>query len=499
MDLIGNLAYGFEVVSTPTNLLLCFAGALLGTLVGVLPGIGPLATVSLLLPITFGLEPLGGLIMLAGIYYGAQYGGSTTSILVNLPGESSSVVTCLDGHQMALQGKAGVALSTAALSSFFAGTVATLIIAVFSPVLAAVALDFRPPDYFALMLFGLVASVALAQGAPVKAVAMVFLGLLLGIIGIDVNSGVPRYTFGFIQLEDGMDFAVLAMGLFGISEIVAQLGRTSERHEVLRIGGLRPNRQELRAIVLPSLRGTAIGSVLGVLPGGGALLSAFAAYVVEKKLAKDPSRFGRGAIEGVAAPEAANNAGAQTSFIPLLTLGIPGNALIALLIGAMMIHGVVPGPDIIQKHPDIFWGLIVSMWIGNLMLVIINLPLVGLWVSMLRIPYRYLYPAIILICTIGAFGIRNSVFDIFLLAFFGIIGSIFVRLRCEPTPLILGFVLGPMMEEYLRRSLLLSDGNWMTFVDHRIGLFFLVASGALATLMVIPNIRKQREAVFREE
>ena len=498
-EIIDNLALGFGVALTPINVAFCFLGTLLGTLIGVLPGIGPLATVAMLLPITFYLDPTTALIMLAGIYYGAQYGGSTTSILVNLPGESSSVVTCLDGHQMAKRGRAGAALAVAALSSFVAGVGATALIVMFTPPLAAIAEKFQPAEYCALMVFGLIAAVVLAQGSPIKAVAMVLLGLLLGIAGTDVNSGVRRFTFGMIELADGIEFVAVAMGLFGIREIMTNIEKGSTSITAASIGRLWPTRDDFKRSWKPALRGTAIGSFLGILPGGGALLSSFAAYTIEKKLARDPSRFGKGAVEGVAGPEAANNAGAQTSFIPLLTLGIPGNALIAMMAGAMMVHGIAPGPEVMTLQPELFWGLIASMLIGNLMLVVINLPLIGIWVKLLQVPYRLLFPVVLMFCAIGAFGVNNSAFDILLVALFGVIGYGFTKIGCEPAPLILGFILGPLFEENLRRTLLLSRGDWGIFVTRPVSLVFLLLALGLLVLIIVPAFRKTREVAFQED
>jgi TctA family transporter len=454
MDLLNNLLVGAQVAISFQNLLYAFVGVLLGTLIGVLPGIGPVPTIAMLLPITYALPPVSALIMLAGIYYGAQYGGSTTAILVNLPGESSSVVTCIDGYQMARQGKAGKALAVAAIGSFIAGTFATMLIAAFAPPLAEVALKFGPAEYFSLMVLGLIAAVVLASGSLVKAIGMIVLGLLLGIVGTDVNSGLQRYSLGIPELSDGIGFVTVAMGLFGFAEIIINLEHKGKREVFTKsVSNLWLKWEDFKQAFPAIVRGTGIGSVLGILPGGGALLSAFASYTIEKKLAKDSSQFGKGAIQGVAGPESANNAGAQTSFIPLLTLGIPPNAVMALMVGAMTIHSIQPGPQVMTSNPKLFWGLIVSMWIGNLMLVVLNLPLIGIWVKLLQVPYRLLYPAILLFCCIGVYSINNSVFDVFMTAGFGILGWIFVKLECEPAPLLLGFILGPMMEENLRRAM----------------------------------------------
>src|SRR5215510_7515728 len=457
MDLFNSIIFGFGVALSPQNLLFCFVGALVGTLIGVLPGVGPLATLAMLLPATFYLPPVPALIMLAGIYYGAQYGGSTTAILVNVPGESASVVTCLDGHQMARKGRAGAALAIAALGSLFAGTVSTLIIAVASPPLSEFAIKFLAPEYFSLMVLGLVGSMVLARGSLLNALAMIFLGLLLGLVGTDVNSGRERFTFDIAVLADGIGFVPVAMGLFGVAEILINLEQSDQRYVGAVIGSLMPTREEFRQATPAVLRGTALGSLLGILPGGGALLASFAAYAFEKKIAADPSRFGQGAIEGVASPEAANNAGAQTSFIPLLTLGIPSNPVMALMIGAMMIQGIAPGPQVMTQQPDLFWGIIASMWIGNLMLVIINLPLVGIWVTFLKVPYRLLFPSILLLCAVGSYSLNSSATEVGIMALFGLLGYLFHKIDCEPAPLMLGFIiLGPLMEENVRRALIVS-------------------------------------------
>jgi TctA family transporter len=499
VELFSHLATGFGVALTPVNLLYALVGALLGTLIGVLPGIGPVATIAMLLPTTYALEPVSALIMLAGIYYGAQYGGSTTAILVNMPGEASSVVTCLDGYQMARRGQAGAALAVAALASFFAGTCATILVAGVSLPLSALALKFGPAEYFSLMVLGLIGAVVLAHGSLLKAIAMILVGLLLGIVGTDVNSGVMRFDFGIPELSDGIGVVVVAMGLFGFAEIIVNLEST-EKREVVRtkLGGLWFTKEQFRLAAPAALRGTALGSVLGVLPGGGAMLSSFASYTVEKKLAKDPSQFGKGAIQGVAGPEAANNAGAQSSFIPLLTLGIPENAVMAMMVGAMTIHNIQPGPQVMTSNPGLFWGLIASMWVGNLMLVVLNLPLIGIWIRLLSVPYRLLYPAILLFCAIGVYTVNNTSFDVMQTAFFGLLGVVFAKLACEPAPLLLGFVLGPMMEENLRRALLLSRGDPTVFATRPISAGLLAAAVLLVLVIALPNMRRRREEAFQE-
>jgi len=499
MEVFTNLATGFAVALTATNLLYAFVGVLLGTLIGVLPGIGPVPTIAMLLPITYALPPVSALIMLAGIYYGAQYGGSTTAILVNLPGESSSVVTCIDGYQMARRGRAGTALAIAAIGSFIAGTFATMVVAAFAPPLAEVALKFGPAEYFSLMVLGLIAAVVLASGSLVKAIGMIVLGLLLGLVGTDVNSGLQRFTFGVPELSDGIGFVAIAMGVFGFAEIIVNLEHR-EASEVFtnKVSGLWLKWKEFRQALPAIARGTLLGSSLGILPGGGALLSAFAAYTLEKKVAKDPSQFGKGAIQGVAGPESANNAGAQTSFIPLLTLGIPPNAVMALMVGAMTIHSIQPGPQVMTSNPQLFWGLIASMWIGNLMLVVLNLPMIGIWVKLLQVPYRLLYPAILLFCCIGVYSLQNNVWDVFVTALFGLIGWIFVKLECEPAPLLLGFILGPLMEENLRRALLLSRGDPSVFVTRPLSATLLGVAALLLLIVAAPQIRRKREEAFHE-
>ncbi|OYX88833.1 MAG: hypothetical protein B7Y71_00285 [Xanthobacter sp. 35-67-6] len=499
MELIDNLALGFSVAFSFQNLLYCFVGCLLGTLIGVLPGLGPVATIAMLLPITFGLPPVSALIMLAGIYYGAQYGGSTTAILINLPGESSSVVTALDGHQMAKQGRAGAALATAALGSFFAGTVATFLLAVFAPPLADLALKFGPPEYFALMVLGLIASVTLASGSIVKALAMIVLGLLLGLSGQDIYTGTPRFTFDVQELADGFDFVALAMGVFGIGEIIRNLEDESQRSLVAaKVSSLMLTKDEFKRIIGPVLRGTFLGSMLGILPGGGAMLSSFASYSIEKKISKDSKSFGKGNIAGVAGPESANNAGAQTSFIPMLTLGIPSNPVMALMIGALIIQGITPGPNVVTEKPDLFWGIIASMWIGNLMLVLLNLPLIGIWVRLLTVPYHVLFPAIMAFCCIGVYSVNNNTFDVYTMALFGVAGYMLVKLECEPAPLLLGFVIGPMLEEYLRRAMLISRGDPTVFFTRPISATLLLLAFAALVIVLLPSVGKTREEAFRE-
>jgi putative tricarboxylic transport membrane protein len=513
MELLSNLGIGFGAVlslesvtllgvtmSLPMNLVYCFLGAVIGTLIGVLPGLGPVATIAMLLPATYALPPLGGLIMLAGIYYGAQYGGSTTAILVNIPGETSSVVTCIDGYQMARRGRGGVALTTAAVGSFFAGCVATLLLAAFAAPLAEVAFKFGPAEYFSLMVLGLIGAVVLASGSLIKAIAMIVLGLLGGIVGTDVNTGVARYSFGIPELSDGIGFVAVAMGVFGFAEVITNLERKGVTEVFTnKVTSLFPTKDDWKRMIAPVLRGTTLGSILGILPGGGAALASFGAYSLEKKISKNSAEFGKGAIEGVAAPESANNAAAQTSFIPLLTLGIPPNAVMALMVGAMTIHNIQPGPQVMTSNPTLFWGLITSMWVGNLMLVVLNLPLIGIWVKLLTVPYRLLYPAILVFCCIGVYTVNNNVFDVYLTAGFGFLGYLFQKLGCEGAPLLLGFVLGPMMEENFRRSLLLSRGDFSVFFTRPLSLSLLIAAAALIVIVALPSIKAKREEAFQED
>jgi putative tricarboxylic transport membrane protein len=499
LDFLANLHLGFLVALMPENLLYCFIGALLGTIIGVLPGIGPLATIAMLLPLTFGLTPTASLIMLAGIYYGSQYGGSTTAILINLPGESASAVTTIEGYQMARRGRAGPALAAAGLGSFFAGCVSTLLIAIVAKPLTLVALSFGPPEYFSLLTVGLISSVALASGSLLKAIAMIVLGLLLGLTGTDVYTAVSRFTFGSAELQDGVDFVAIAVGVFGIGEIIRNLETANVNEAIVaKVGSIMPSRSDLRRMVAPAIRGTVLGSFLGILPGGGALLSSFVAYNVEKKVSANRAEFGKGAIEGVTAPEAANNAGAQTSFIPMLTLGVPSNAVMSMMIGAMIIQGITPGPNVIVKNPDLFWGLVASMWVGNAMLLILNLPLIGVWIALLRIPYTVLFPAIVAFCCIGVYSVNNASFDILVVAVAGIVGYFLIKVDFELAPLILGFILGPMLEEHFRRAMLISGGDLSIFVTRPISAGFIVLSVIALIVVCIPDVSAKRAEIFVE-
>ncbi|MDF2811356.1 MAG: hypothetical protein K0S56_2387 [Microvirga sp.] len=494
-----NIALGFTQILTVNNIGLCLAGALLGTLVGVLPGLGPLATMAILLPITFSMEPLGALLMLAGVYYGSQYGGSTTAILVNLPGESSSVVTCIDGHEMTKQGRAGEALFMAATGSFLAGCVGTLVIALAAPAIGAFAEQFASPEYAALLVFGLIAAVVISSGSAIEALAVMLIGVTLGFVGIDTNSGAERYTFGKIDLLDGLQFVPIALGFFGIPEIINNL-ENPERRSVLasKVGNIWPRWKQIKPAVPAMLRGTGLGTILGILPGGGALLGSFVSYSVEKRLAKDPGRFGKGAVEGVAGPEAANNAGAQTSFIPLLTLGIPSNPVMAIMMGAMILHGIQPGPQVINRQPELFWGLIASMWMGNFFLLIINLPMIGIWVKLLSVPYRLLFPLIVVIACIGVYSVNNSTFDVFTTIVFGAVGYVFAKLKLQPAPLLLGFIVGPLLEENLRRSLLVSRGDPTVFFTRPISLVLMMGVILLLLALLLPAIQRGREIALKE-
>jgi TctA family transporter len=498
MELIDNLALGFSVALSWVNLVFCLLGVLVGTLIGVLPGLGPVTTIAMLLPITYYLEPVTALIMLAGIFYGSQYGGSTTSILLNMPGEASSVVTCIDGHQMAKNGRAGAALAISAIGSFIGGTVATLLVAAAALWIADFVKTFTSVEYFSLMVFGLVAAVVLASGSVVKAIGMVMLGLLLGLVGTDVNTGAQRYVFGVPMLADGIDFVILATGMFGVAEVLANLERRLNQGQpiaIRNIGRAWLTREEWRRSAPAVGRGTLLGSALGVLPGSGGMLAAFAAYTLEKKVARDPSRFGKGAIEGVAGPESANNAGSQTAFIPLLTMGLPSNATMAMMAGAMMIHGIVPSSKVVTDQPELFWGLIASMWIGNALLLVINLPLIGIWVKILEVPYRLLYPVVLLLCCIGVYSLTNSPQSILFMLGFGVLGWLFIKFGCEPAPLVLGFVLGSRMEENLRRAMLVSGGDAWVFLQRPISLAFLVCAALLLLLIVIPSVNRSRDVL----
>jgi putative tricarboxylic transport membrane protein len=495
MEFASNMALGFGVALTMSALLYCLLGVTVGTFIGVLPGIGPLATIGVLLPITFHLPPTEAIIMLAGIYYGSMYGGSTVAILLNLPGTAASVVVALDGHPMAKQGRAGAALVITTLCSFFGACVAIVIISAFAPPLARFALRFGSPEYFSLMMMGLLAAAVLVQGGFLKGIAMVLLGLLLGMVGQDVVAGVPRYTFGALELYDGLSFVVVVIGLFGLAEVIHNLSLGDRRQAFtsqVPWRDLIPTRDDLRQSLMPTVRGTGIGSMLGILPGVGPAISSFVAYAVEKRIAKDPGRFGKGAIEGISAPEAANNAAAQTAFIPTLTLGVPGDAVMAIMLGALMIHGLVPGPQIVQANPQFFWGLIASFWIGNLLLLILNLPLVGIWIRILAIPYKILFPAILTFIAIGIYSLHQDSFDIFLVMGFGLAGYLFIRLRCEAAPLLLGLILGPMVEENLRRSMLLSRGDPMIFLSRPISVTFTVFTVGLLLFVLVSSLRRRR-------
>ncbi len=500
--LLTNLFVGFQSALTVANIGYCFVGVLIGTLVGVLPGLGPVATLALLLPLTYALNPTAAVIMLAGIYYGSQYGGSTTAILMNIPGEAASLVTCIDGNKLARRGHAASALGVAAIASFIAGTVATLLIAIASPVLSEVALYFGAAEYFSLLVLGLVGAVALSNGDVLKAIAMVITGLLLGLVGTDINTGELRFTLDTLTLQDGIDFAVISMGFYGVAEVLKNLqAMVATGHQsTIAVKSPWPTFKDISQSTGAISRGTLLGSLLGLLPGGGAMLSSFAAYTVEKRIRKEGEvPVGEGNIRAVAGPEAANNAGAQTSFIPMLTLGVPSNAVMALLMGALIIQNITPGPQVMHTNPELFWGLIVSMWIGNLFLVILNLPLAGLWVQILRIPYRLLYPAIMAICAVGVYSINYNTYDIVLMAAFALLGYVFYQLRCEPAPLILGFVLGPMMEENLRRAMLLSRGDASVFFTSPISALLLAAAALLLGATLIPKWQKTRQEAFSED
>lgn len=498
MEILNGLLLGLEAALHPTTLLYCFIGVFLGTLIGVLPGIGALATISLLLPITYHIPPTAAIVMLAGVYYGAQYGGSTASILLNLPGTPSSAVACLDGYPMAKQGRAGVALFMTTIASFVGSMLGILALVLFSPAIAELGLKFGPAEYFSMMLLGLIAASTLASGSPAKGLSMVVLGLLLGTVGTDVNTGMARFSFDVPELTDGINLVALAMGLFGIAEVISSINqvRESEVKEKITMRNMMPTRQDVKDSIVPMLRGTAIGSFFGALPGTGASIASFMSYAVEKKVSRTPERFGNGAIEGVTAPESANNAASQTAFVPTLSLGIPGDAVMALMLGALIIHGIQPGPLLMSQQPDLFWGLIVSFGIGNIMLMILNLPLIGVWVAILRIPYRVLFPAILVFISLGTYSVNNNTFDIYMVAFIGAIGYALAVLRFEVAPLLLGFVLGPLMEENLRRALLLSRGDLMTFIDRPISAGFLIfglSIAAWSSLQALRAFLRERE------
>jgi putative tricarboxylic transport membrane protein len=500
LDLLNAFFHGLGVAFQWQNLLYCLAGVLAGTLIGVLPGIGPLGAIALLLPTTFFLNPVAALIMLAGIYYGAMYGGSTTSILVNIPGEAASVVTCLDGYQMAKQGRAGPALGICAFGSFIAGTIAVMMLLLVAPPIARFALRFGPPEYFSLMLLGLTVLVYLANGPIIKALMMAALGLILGIIGTDLITGRARFTFGISELEDGLNIIPVVMGLFGVSEVLVNVEKIIERKVgKTKIRGLLPSLQDWKDSIRPILRGSFLGFFLGTLPGGGALISSFASYAMEKKLSKHPERFGKGAIEGVAGPESANNSAAQGAFIPLLTLGIPNNAVMALILGALVIHGIQPGPLLMKEHPDIFWGVIASMYIGNAMLLILNLPFIGMWVKVLKIRYNLLFPLILLFCLIGVFSVNNNTFDIWLMIGFGIFGYLARKFEYEMAPLVLALILGPMFENALRQSLIIFDGNPLVFLTRPISAAFVIIATLLLLSTLVPWIRERKHLLSEED
>jgi TctA family transporter len=499
MEIFSNIALGMETAVSPFNLFYCLIGCLVGTLVGVLPGIGPTATIALLLPLTYQLDPIGALIMLAGIYYGAQYGGSTTSILVKLPGQPESVVTAIDGYEMAKQGRGGIALATSAYGSFFAGTAGTLLIAFFAPILTEFALQIRPADNFSLMLLALVVSIAVAHGSIVKAGGMLLLGALIGTVGTDVNEGMHRYTFGIMNLYDGVDIVVLVMGLFGVAETIRALEtHMSGKIAVEKITSLMPTKKDIRDMANPIVRGTGIGAVLGLLPGGGALLASFASYALEKRVSKTPEQFGKGAIAGVAGPESANNAAAQTSFIPMLTLGIPANVVMAMMMSVMIMRGITPGPSVIAEQPALVWALVASMWIGNAMLLALNLPLIGMWVKIVRIPYELMYPAILILCVIGVYSLNNSVFDLYVMIVAGALGYLALRLGCELAPFVLGMLLGPLLEVNMQRALLLSRGDPLVFFQRPMSLVCLIMAVLILVANVLPSVRRTRDEVMIE-
>lgn len=482
MELFDNLLLGFQVASDPTILWYCFFGVFLGTAVGVLPGIGALAAISLLLPMTYHMSPTAAIVMLAGVYYGAQYGGSTASILMNLPGGPASAVTCLDGYPMARKGKAGIALFITTIASLFGAMIGLVLLVLFSPAIAEVGLKFGPAELFSMMVMGLVAASSMGTGSPIKGLAMVVMGVLLGMVGTDVNSGAARFTMDIPELMDGINLVALATGLFGVAEVVRGIHGQDETQKIEKVTlrSMIPTKQEMNRSYPAMLRGSALGSALGALPGVGPSIAAFMAYAIEKKVAKNPAEFGQGAVQGIAAPESANNAAAQTAFVPSLSLGIPGDAVMAIMLGALIIHGIQPGPMLINEQPEMFWGLVVSFFIGNIMLVLLNIPTIGIWVSLLRIPFTWLYPAILVFVALGVYSVNNNHFDIYMVAVLGVVGYIFMLLRFEAAPLLLGYILGPMVEENLRRALLLSRGDPSIFVDRPISATLL----AITVLML---------------
>ena len=500
MDVINNLMLGFGVAFQPINLLFCFAGVFIGTLIGVLPGIGPVAAMSLLLPITFNITPEAGIIMLAGIYYGSMYGGSTTSILVNIPGEAASVITCLDGYQMARQGRAGPALGMAAMGSFIAGTLAIVGLMLLAPTLARFAVKFGPTEYFSLMVLGLTILVWLSQGSILKALIMACIGVVLGLVGIDSITAMPRLTFNQLELIDGLGLVPIVMGLFGIAEILSNLEQRLDRQVFeTNVKGLMPNKEDWKRSAGPIARGSVLGFFLGILPGGGAVIASFLSYAMEKRLSKTPERFGKGAIEGVAGPETANNAAAGAGFIPLLTLGIPPNVVMALLLGAFIVHGVQPGPLLMVQQPALFWGIVASMYIGNVMLLVLNMPLIGMWVQLLKVPYKILFPMILLFCIIGAYSVSNQAFDVYLMLAFGVIGWLMKKYGYEPAPLVLASVLGPMLENNLRKALILSQGDFTPFIMRPISAVCLVAAALLLLSPLLPSFQKRRRELATDE
>ncbi|WP_374448689.1 tripartite tricarboxylate transporter permease [Stella sp.] len=500
MDLLHSLSLGFQVALAPVNLLYCFAGVFVGTLIGVLPGIGPVAAMSLLLPATFAIPPESAIILMAGVYYGSMYGGSTTAILVNIPGEAASVVTCLDGYQMARQGRAGAALGMAAIGSFIAGTLAVVGLMLVAPTLARFAIRFGPAEYFSLMVLGLSILAYLSHGSLVKALLMATLGVVLGLVGLDSITAVPRLTFDRMELVDGLGLVPIVMGLFGVAEILANLEQEVKR-EIFqrRVTGLLPTRDDWRRSAGPLARGSVLGFVLGILPGGGAVISSFLSYGLEKRLSRTPERFGKGAIEGVAGPEAANNAAAGGGFIPLMTLGIPPNVVLALLMGAFIVHGLQPGPLLMTQKPDLFWGIVVSMYIGNVMLLVLNLPLIGMWIQVLRVPYRILFPLILLFCVIGVYTASGAIFDVYLMVGFGVLGWLLRKFGYEPAPLVLAFVLGPMLENNLRKALLLAQGDFLTFVERPISATCLAVAALLLLSPLLPRLGARRNAIALEQ